>query len=150
VTAQAVSVTTYHNDNSRRGLNDKETILTHANVNPDQFGKLFSQKTDGYSYAQPLYLSGVNIPELGVHNVVYVATEHDTVYARGRSRTGNGGETLPAFRKAQEPANTLRIPFGFLFRSPRRLEETPVAGTHRSIDKMWPPKSGENKSGRFR
>ncbi len=48
VTAQAVSVTTYHNDNSRRGLNDKETILTHANVNPDQFGKLFSQKTDGY------------------------------------------------------------------------------------------------------
>jgi hypothetical protein len=45
--AQLVSVTTYHNDNSRRGLNDKETILTHANVNPNQFGKLFSYKTDG-------------------------------------------------------------------------------------------------------
>ena len=79
--AQLVSVTTYHNDNSRRGLNDKETILTHANVNPNQFGKLFSRKTDGYSYAQPLYLAGVNIPGLGVHNVVYVATEHDTIYA---------------------------------------------------------------------
>ncbi len=79
--SQAVSVATYHNDNSRRGLNDKETILTHANVNPVQFGKLFSQRTDGYSYAQPLYLPGVNIPGLGVHNVVYVATEHDTIYA---------------------------------------------------------------------
>jgi len=79
--SQAVSVATYHNDNSRRGLNDKETILTHANVNPVQFGKLFSQHTDGYSYAQPLYLPGVNIPGLGVHNVVYVATEHDTIYA---------------------------------------------------------------------
>jgi outer membrane protein assembly factor BamB len=79
--AQLVSVTTYHNDNSRRGLNDKETILTHANVNPAQFGKLFSRKTDGYSYAQPLYLAGVSIPGLGTHNVVYVATEHDTIYA---------------------------------------------------------------------
>jgi outer membrane protein assembly factor BamB len=79
--AQLVSVTTYHNDNSRRGLNDKETILTHANVNPAQFGKLFSQRTDGYSYAQPLYLPGVSIPGLGVHNVVYVATEHDTIFA---------------------------------------------------------------------
>jgi len=81
VAAQLVSVTTYHNDNSRRGLNEKETILTHANVNPNQFGKLFSYKTDGYSYTQPLYLPGVNIPGLGVHNIVYVATEHDTIYA---------------------------------------------------------------------
>ena len=79
--AQTVSVTTYHNDDSRRGLNDKETILTPVNVNPAQFGKLFSQRTDGYSYAQPLYLPGVSIPGFGVHNVVYVATEHDTIYA---------------------------------------------------------------------
>lgn len=81
VSAQAVSVTTYHNDNSRRGLNDKETILTHANVNPTQFGKLFSQKIDGYSYAQPLYVPGIGITGRGTHNVVYVATEHDTIYA---------------------------------------------------------------------
>jgi len=81
VAAQLVSVTTYHNDNSRRGLNETETILTHANVNPNQFGKLFSYKTDGYSYTQPLYLPGVNIPGLGVHNIIYVATEHDTIYA---------------------------------------------------------------------
>ena len=77
--AQLVRVTTYHNDNSRRGLNDKETILTRANVNPNQFGKLFSYKTDGYTYAQPLYLAGVHIPGMGTHNVVYVATEHDTI-----------------------------------------------------------------------
>jgi len=95
VIAQAVSVTTYHNDNSRRGLNDNETILTHANVNPDQFGKLFSQKTDGYSYAQPLYLSGVSIPGLGMHNVVYVATEHDTIYAfDADSNQGINGQAL--------------------------------------------------------
>lgn len=81
VVGQLVNVTTYHNDNSRRGLNDKETILTRANVNPEQFGKLFSYKTDGYAYAQPLYLAGVNIPGRGAHNVVYVATEHDTIYA---------------------------------------------------------------------
>lgn len=79
--AQRVSVTTYHNDNSRRGLNDKETILSLNNVNANQFGKLFSHKTDGYSYAQPLYLAGVEIPGRGAHNVVYVATEHDTIYA---------------------------------------------------------------------
>src|SRR5215831_1849351 len=79
--AQVVSVTTYHNDNSRRGLNDKETTLTHANVNSNQFGQVFAQKIDGYSYAQPLYLPKVNIPGLGTHNVIYVETEHDTVYA---------------------------------------------------------------------
>jgi hypothetical protein len=79
--AQLVNVTTYHNDNSRRGLNDREAILTRANVNSEQFGKLFVHKTDGYSYAQPLYLAGVNIPGFGTHNVVYVATEHDTIYA---------------------------------------------------------------------
>ena len=76
-----ISVLTYQYDNSRAGANSQESILTPANVNASQFGKLFSQPVDGYLYGQPLYLPGVNIPGKGVHNVVYVATEHDSVYA---------------------------------------------------------------------
>jgi hypothetical protein len=75
-----VNVTTYHNDVARTGQNTQETILTPANVNATQFGKLFSVAVDGVVYAQPLYLSAVAIAG-GMHNVLYVATEHDSVFA---------------------------------------------------------------------
>jgi len=72
---------TYHNDNFRTGQNNSETVLTLANTNQSQFGKLFSYPLDGIPFASPLYVASVNIPGKGFHNVVYVATEHDSVYA---------------------------------------------------------------------
>ena len=79
-------VLTQHNDPARTGANTSETTLTPANVNQTQFGKIFSHAIDGYAYAQPLYLSGVTMgpgtAQAGTtHNVIFVATEHDTVYA---------------------------------------------------------------------
>ncbi len=76
-----ISVLTYHNDNWRTGANPNEALLMPANVNSTLFGALFSQPVDGLVVGEPLYLQGVSIPNLGTHNVVYVATQHDSVYA---------------------------------------------------------------------
>jgi hypothetical protein len=75
-----LSVRTYHDDNSRTGLNSNETTLTTANVNPSDFGRLGTMAVTGLVDAQPLYVGGVTIKG-GTHNVVFVATEHDMVYA---------------------------------------------------------------------
>jgi len=73
-------VLTYHNDNMRKGRNSSETSLTLKNVNSSTFGKLFVIPTDGLVDAQPLYAPNVSIPGNGTHNVLFVASEHGTVY----------------------------------------------------------------------
>jgi len=79
--SSAIDVVTYHDDIGRTGQNLLETILTTSNVNSSSFGKLFTLPVDGIIDAEPLYLSAVAIPNKGTHNVIYTATENDSVYA---------------------------------------------------------------------
>src|SRR5262249_19521168 len=69
-----------HYDGFLSGANTQETVLTPANVNPTNFGNLFNYAIDGYAYAQPLYVPNLTVNG-GTHNVVFAATEHDSVYA---------------------------------------------------------------------
>jgi uncharacterized protein (TIGR03437 family) len=75
------SVLTWHNDNPRTGQNLQETILTPASVNSSTFGRLATLSVDGKVDAQPLFVPSVSIPSQGVHNVLYIGTEHGTLYA---------------------------------------------------------------------
>jgi hypothetical protein len=77
----STDVLTYHYDNARSGLNANETTLTPANVNAASFGKVGFDAVDGKVDAQPLLRTGVAIPGQGTHDVLYVATENDRLYA---------------------------------------------------------------------
>jgi hypothetical protein len=106
-TIARAQMTTAQYDNARTGAYLKETTLTPRNVNQQQFGKLFTLKVDGDIYAQPLFLPGLQIPGKGKHDVVFIATEHDSVYAfdaNGEPSTPlwhvsflkDGADTIPA------------------------------------------------------
>jgi hypothetical protein len=97
-----VNVLTYHNDIARTGQNTNETILTPANVNSTAFGKLFSHTVDGYAYAQPLYYAnltmGAGTAQAGTtHNVFFIETENDSVYAFDADSNG-GANASPLWQ----------------------------------------------------
>jgi hypothetical protein len=111
------SILTQRGDVQRDGQFSNELYLTPANVNVNQFGSLFNDSVDGYIIAQPLYINSVNIPNVGVVNVAYVATANDSVYAFNADVPGpplwqvsflnsaNGTTVTP------EPVSALGCPF---------------------------------------
>ena len=96
-------VVTYHNDIARTGQNLTETSLTPGTVYAAAFGKTGFYGTDGKVDAQPLYLSGVAIPGQGAHNMLYAATEHDSVY-------GFDADTGAVVWRSQLLLNTGEVP----------------------------------------
>jgi hypothetical protein len=112
----AVNVLTFHNDIASTGLNPNEVQLTPANVRVGSFAKLFTTPLDGQAYAQPLVDTGVTITDgphtrpgaAGVHDVVFVATEHDSLYAIDASATGGAVLWQRSFLDTTDPTdNTL-------------------------------------------
>lgn len=75
------NVVTYHNDNARTGQYLNELLLSPSNVAPGQFGKRFTLPVDGAVYAQPLYLARVKVAGKALHNILFVVTAHDSIYA---------------------------------------------------------------------
>jgi len=89
------SIPMFHVDATRSGANLKEKTLAPANVTPQSFGKLFSQLVDGYVYGQPLLVSKLTMGDGSVHNVLFAATENDSVYAfDADSNTGSNANPL--------------------------------------------------------
>jgi hypothetical protein len=88
-TSAVAQITTSQYDNFRTGTTLVEKFLTPENVNANQFGKLGAFRVDGAVYAQPLFIPSLGIPGKGNHDVLFVATEHDTVYAFDADRPGD-------------------------------------------------------------
>lgn len=97
-------VFTYRYDETGAGQNRLETSLTPKNVNARSFGKLFASSVDGYVYAQPLYVPNISIQDQNVHNVLYAATEHDTIFAFDAD---SGAELFRKSLGPPVPANVL-------------------------------------------
>ncbi len=117
-----VTVPTNLNDARRSGANLNETVLNTSNVSVNSFGKLFSRAVDGQIYAQPLYISSVTVPGQGVHNVVYIATEHDSVYAYDAD---NPGASTPLWHVSLGPS----VPASVINATSNLIPEIGISGT---------------------
>jgi hypothetical protein len=106
---RSLSVTTWHYDNARTGVNPNETILNLVNVNPNTFGKLFDIPADGAVIGQVLYLPNVAIPGKGTHHVVYAATMHDSVYAFDAD-SNTGANANPLWHVSLLPPGATTVP----------------------------------------
>jgi len=116
--ATGLHYTTWKGNNARNGEQQNETILTPSNVNSAHFGILFEHSVDGKVLAQPLYLSHVSIAG-GTHNVVFVATEHDSVYAFDADKSGP-----PLWHRSLIPPGATTVP-----NAHAELEELGITGT---------------------
>ena len=147
-----VTLATSQYDNARTGANLSETLLNTRNVNVKQFGKLFTLPVDGDVYAQPLYVAGLEIPGKGVHNVLFVATEHDSVYAFDAANHPN----IPLWtrRLADETKRVVPVPveaLGCPFISPEiGITATPVIDSKtRTIYVLARTREGEPGKAQF-
>jgi hypothetical protein len=129
-----VLVPTSRSDNARSGANTNEILLTPANVNKNSFGHLFSVPIDPGAtpvstiLAQPLYMPNVNIPGQGTHNVVYVATLADSVYAIDAD---NGAQLWYAsMLNGGTTASGTNLPCGFGGYKQEGIVSTPVIDTN--------------------
>ncbi len=102
-----VAVPTYHYDNQRSGIQSKETTLTPANVNATSFGKQFTLPVDGQVFAQPLVATNVIMSDGKAHDLVLIATEHDTVYAFD----ADVASTQPFWSKSLLQTGETTVPF---------------------------------------
>ena len=96
-TPTPVTVPTWRYDLTHAGENTQETALTPANVNVNSFGKLFGLTVDGNVYAQPLYVPGLKMSDGKIHNVLFVATENDSIYAFDADSNG-GANAKPIWQ----------------------------------------------------
>ncbi|HEX3134387.1 MAG TPA: hypothetical protein VHX44_12485, partial [Planctomycetota bacterium] len=94
VAAPAVDILTQHNDINRTGATITETILNTTNVNQNQFGRVFRMQVNGQVYAQPLYVSSLNLGGQGIHDVVIIATENNYIYCFDAANPGAGNGTI--------------------------------------------------------
>jgi hypothetical protein len=128
ISGSSADVVTHHYDISRSGVNSAETVLTPANVNSTTFGKVGEFSVDGQIDGQALYLSQITIPGQGTRNVLYVATENDTVYAVDADSIAGTSATIvwksPALLSGESPADSASLPCGNI--SPNGITATPV------------------------
>ncbi|HEY5004361.1 MAG TPA: malectin domain-containing carbohydrate-binding protein [Ktedonobacteraceae bacterium] len=101
------AVTTFRNDNAHTGQYPNETILNTTNVNQSQFGKRVSYPVDGQLYAQPLYMPNISIGG-ATHNVVFAATENDSVYAFDADQTST---VAPLWKTSLLPSGATAVPY---------------------------------------